>query len=244
MKIRNALCLLLSLALMLGMALPGTLAASAETVSTENAITEDDTEVQDALSTSLKGENNQDTSPETDGEAIDAVQTPVTEEATETVEADENTENPGNTETAENTENTETAENTENAETAENPENTEMVGTEETSAHIEACVDGCNGENCECFCHQPGFFEKIMDAATLEEFQLIIMEASDVELDALTDEQMNKINEHLNAIEPEPLPPVVIEETNEDTVPSEIIYPTVSFANVAPFGDPVVGGAE
>ena len=58
---------------------------------------------------------------------------------------------------------------------------------------------------------------------------------------ALTDEQNAQIEAKIAALEPEPLPPVVIGETKDEPVTSEIIYPTVNFDKVAPFGAPVGG---
>lgn len=90
----------------------------------------------------------------------------------------------------------------------------------------------------------PDLFERIMNSISLEEIDTILAEAKEEEFAALTEEQNREIDAHIETLEPDPLPEIVIEETTEETVVSEIIYPTVSFADVAPFGDPVIGGAE
>ena len=75
------------------------------------------------------------------------------------------------------------------------------------------------------------------------------------ELLALTEEQIVQVDEKLQALEPEPLPEIILDENgnvisealaddepvDEEPFVSEIIYPTVNFDNVAPFGDPVIG---
>ena len=85
-------------------------------------------------------------------------------------------------------------------------------------------------------------FEKLMAAATLEEFDQIAAAATEEELAALTDEENAQIEAHIEAMEPKPLPAVVIDEAENQPVPSEIVQGTVNFSNVAPLGDPVVGG--
>ena len=81
-----------------------------------------------------------------------------------------------------------------------------------------------------------------MAAATLEEFDQIAAAATEEELAALTDEENAQIEAHIEAMEPKPLPAVVIDEAENQPVPSEIVQGTVNFSNVAPLGDPVVGG--
>lgn len=169
---RKVLGLLLSLILVLGVAIPGTLAFSADAANTERAMTMDET--QQAVAAS--DESN-------DGAATD-------------------------------------------------------------SAHIDPCVEGCTGAGCACPCHTPSLFDRIMACTSLEEIDAILAEATDAEFAALTDAENWQIDAHIASLEPAPLPAVVIDESTEETVPSEIIYPTVSFTNVAPLGSPVVGGAN
>ena len=61
------------------------------------------------------------------------------------------------------------------------------------------------------------------------------------ELSALTENQKRQVEAKITALMPEPLPPVVLEESEDEPVTSEIVYPTKNFALVAPFGSPVVG---
>lgn len=106
-------------------------------------------------------------------------------------------------------------------------------------SHIETCLEGCTGEECACGCH---LFDKIMKCETLDEIWALFDEASEEALNALTDEQNEQIDAKIIALEPAPVPAVVIEQTKETTVPSEIVYPTVNYTNVAPFGAPATGG--
>lgn len=81
-------------------------------------------------------------------------------------------------------------------------------------------------------------YSRLMAAETLEEFEEIADNATDEEIAFLTEEQNNDIQTHYEGFE-------VSDETIEDKVevvdiqddapvPSEIIYPTVNFSNVAP----------
>ena len=56
-----------------------------------------------------------------------------------------------------------------------------------------------------------------------------------------TEEQLEQINQKFVELEPEPLPPIELEETTDEPVVSEIIYPSVNYDWVAPFGAPVEG---
>ena len=105
----------------------------------------------------------------------------------------------------------------------------------ETSApaHIDGCSDDCTKEDCACPCHEKTFFKKIMATKAYDEFNMLIESSTDEDWNSLTSEQIEQLNEHLHAIEPAPLPAVEIEES-DDPVPSEIIYVTVNFTNVAP----------
>ena len=106
------------------------------------------------------------------------------------------------------------------------------------SSHIPTCFDGCEEPFCTCPCH---LFDRIMACMTIEEAEAIIEAASEEALALLTEEQIARIEAHLTALMPEPLPPITIEES-EPPVESEIYSPTVNFTYVAPFGEPVTGG--
>ena len=80
-----------------------------------------------------------------------------------------------------------------------------------------------------------------MACKTLDELFTLADKTPEEQLLALTDEQNAQIEAKIAALEPEPLPPVVIGETKDEPVTSEIIYPTVNFDKVAPFGAPVGG---
>lgn len=105
--------------------------------------------------------------------------------------------------------------------------------------HIETCLEGCTGEECTCVCH---LYEKIMAAETLDEIWMILDEASEETINALTDEMNAKIDEKIVALEPAPAPEIVVEESADEIVSSEVVYRTVTYTFVAPFGAPVTGG--
>ena len=105
--------------------------------------------------------------------------------------------------------------------------------------HIETCSDECENAECVCACH---LFDKIMACETLDDIWALLDAASEETLSTLTDELNAQIDETIEALEPPPAPEVVIEESHDETVPSEIVYRTVNYTNVAPFGDPVTGG--
>ena len=81
-----------------------------------------------------------------------------------------------------------------------------------------------------------------MACTTLEELFALIDETPEEQLMQLSESQVAEVEAKIAALEPEPLPSVEIEESSDEPVPSEIIYPTVNFDDVAPLGDPVVGG--
>ena len=125
----------------------------------------------------------------------------------------------------------------------------------ETPAHIEGCSDECTNENCACSCHEMSLFDRLMACETYEELVEMVDAMTEEELLALTEEQIVQVDEKLQALEPEPLPEIILDENcnvisealaddepvDEEPFVSEIIYPTVNFDNVAPFGDPVIG---
>ena len=106
--------------------------------------------------------------------------------------------------------------------------------------HLYTCPgkDACEDENCLCPCH---LFDRIMKCGTLEEIELIFMQTPKEDLNLLDDEQIAQIEVYMQALMPAPLPAIVIEES-DPPVESEIDRPTVNYAYVAPFGAPVTGG--
>jgi len=106
-----------------------------------------------------------------------------------------------------------------------------------TSEHIETCLEGCTGEDCECMCHMPSLFERLMATETLDEFYAVIDMTDENEFLVLTDEEHMEIEAHLISLEPELIPEVTLLESNEETVLSEIVSPMISFTNVAPIAN-------
>ena len=218
MKNKKVIGLLLSLTLVLGLALPGTLAVSADAESSGTEF---------SVGTDNANEQNTETPLEDANQSEDADSAPVND-------SEENTETPE----PECTCGTESETHTEGCPLYVTP--AEPAPAEE-SAHLDTCVEGCTGENCDCSCHELSLFERLMACETLDEMFAIVDETPEAELMALTEEENAQIEAKIAALEPEPLPPVVLEECENETVISEIIYPAVNFDNVAPFGAPVEG---
>ena len=85
-------------------------------------------------------------------------------------------------------------------------------------------------------------YERIMACETLDEIWEIVDQAQEADFAALTEAENQAIEARIADLEPQPLPPVVLEETeSEPPVESEIYYPTVNYTNVAPFREPVQG---
>lgn len=76
-------------------------------------------------------------------------------------------------------------------------------------------------------------YEKIMSCTLIEDIWVAIEGADPAVVDVMSEEQISDIEAHVEENEPEPLPEIVIEES-EPPVPSEIYTPTVNFVNVAP----------
>lgn len=123
----------------------------------------------------------------------------------------------------------------------ENTDDTQVPENQPQAEHMEGCAEGCTTEDCGCACHQKSLFERLMACETLDALFALVEETAEEELLALTDEENAAIEAKIAALEPEPLPPVVLEDCENESVVSEIIYPAVNFANVAPFGAPVEG---
>ena len=119
--------------------------------------------------------------------------------------------------------------------TDENVPKTEVPAA---SGHMDGCSDECTGEGCTCPCH---LYQRLMACETFEELMMLIEATPEEALLALTEDEVMQIEAKIVELEPEPLPPVGEECVNETYI-SEIIYPAVNVDNVAPFGDPVVGG--
>ncbi len=104
--------------------------------------------------------------------------------------------------------------------------------------HLETCGEDCTGEDCKCPCH---LFNQLMACKTKEEMETRIAATEKKVLLLLSDDQVAKVEAHMESLMPAPLPPIVIEES-DPPVDSEIYTPTVNYTNVAPFVGPVSGG--
>jgi len=105
-------------------------------------------------------------------------------------------------------------------------------------SHIDTCSDDCTDAECKCACH---LFNKIMACTTLDQVWAIMDHMTDEQWDALSEAQMDAIDQLIARLDTQPIP-MQPEEDNNPQIESEIIYPTVTYTYVAPFGDPVTGG--
>mgnify|MGYP000508947503 CR=1 FL=1 len=105
-------------------------------------------------------------------------------------------------------------------------------------SHIDTCSDDCTDADCKCPCH---LFDRLMACQTLDEIEAIIKATPEDVLKSLSEEQVAQVEAYMDKLMPAPLPAIVIEES-EPPVESEIYRPTVNYTNVAPFGEPVTGG--
>ena len=241
MKNKKVLALLVSLVLIVAVALPGTLAVSSD----QDAVNSDftvDTATPAPETQETTGEPEQTVVHETQETTGEPEQT-VVPETQETTGEPETPEQPVVPETPEQPE--QPAEpvlvctcDPEPAEGEAHKEGCPLYVAPEAPVvinHIETCLEDCTGEECTCVCH---LYEKIMAAETLDEIWMILDEMSDETYNTMTDGMKAKVDEKIVALEPLPAPEIVVEESTDEIVPSEIVYPTVNFTNVAPF----VGG--
>ena len=215
MKNKKGFALIISLVLVIGIVLPGTLALSTDQAATNGELT---------------------VTEETPTPTPEVTETPTpTEEPkpTETPVPSE-TEKPAETEAPK--ECTCSA-----AEGEAHKEGCPLYAAPEKPAdpsHIDICSDDCTDADCKCTCH---LMKKIMECKTLEEIEAIIKATPEDVLMSLSEEQVAQVEAYMDKLMPAPLPAMVIEES-EPPVESEIYRPTVNYTNVAPFGDPVTGG--
>jgi len=80
-----------------------------------------------------------------------------------------------------------------------------------------------------------------MACTTLDDIWAIMDHMTDEQWDALSEAQMDAIDQLIARLDMQ-MVPVQPEADNNPQIESEIIYPTVTYTYVAPFGDPVTGG--
>lgn len=215
MKSRKGFALIISLVLVIGIVLPGTLALSTDQAATNGELT---------------------VTEETPTPTPEVTETPTPTEEPEPTETPvpSETEKPAETEARK--ECTCSA-----AEGEAHKEGCPLYAAPEKPAdpsHIDICSDDCTDADCKCTCH---LMKKIMACKTLEEIEAIIKATPEDVLKSLSEEQVAQVEAYMDKLMPAPLPAMVIEES-EPPVESEIYRPTVNYTNVAPFGDPVTGG--
>lgn len=102
----------------------------------------------------------------------------------------------------------------------EGADETTKTGPEtEEIEHIDTCVEGCTGENCECECHS--FYARLMACETIEEMNDIFDVMTDEDKLAIPEEKWQAIDAHYLDIEPEPAPAVVVGIVTDPPVLSE-----------------------
>lgn len=75
---------------------------------------------------------------------------------------------------------------------------------------------------------------KIQNCNDIDALYAILDDLSSEEKEKLSEKEETIINDKLTTLEPSPAPSIVIEETDNKTVQSEIIYQTVNYIDVAP----------
>lgn len=106
--------------------------------------------------------------------------------------------------------------------------------------NVEGCTDDCTDEDCKCVCH---LFKKIMECTTLDEIWAIMDNMTDEQWAALTETQYEAIDSLIAELDAAQIQ-IQPEEDDNPQIESEIIYPTVTYTYVAPFGEPVTGGNQ
>lgn len=205
---KKVFALVLSLALLLGIAVPGTLAMDADPTAESTAAA---TEATVPATTAATVET---TAPAATTETT----APAGETKSQTAEAVSAAQSTAATTAA--TEPT-------------TPAATEETKAPETPAHIETCSDTCTTEGCKCPCH---LYNKLMACTSCGDMETILASTPEAELMALTEVQTKDVQAHYDSLipEPTPLPNTTVVES-DPPVPSEIVTVTKNFANVAPF---------
>lgn len=218
MKNRKGFALIISLVLVIGIVLPGTLALSTDQAATNGELT---------------------VTEETPTPTPEVTETPTPTEEPEPTETPvpSETEKPAETEAPKEC-TCSAAEGEAHKEGCPLYAAPEKLDEETPVVHIEGCSDDCTDADCKCTCH---LMKKIMACKTLEEIEAIIKATPEDVLKSLSEEQVAQVEAYMDKLMPAPLPAMVIEES-EPPVESEIYRPTVNYTNVAPFGDPVTGG--
>lgn len=79
-----------------------------------------------------------------------------------------------------------------------------------------------------------GLFEQLMACEDFDTLSIMLESLTDEEYNSLTEEQLIQVYDRKDALEPEPLPAVVLNDTEDFIVPSIVVRETVNFTNVAP----------
>lgn len=218
----KVLALVLCLAMLLTMTLPGTLAMP---VDAENATSDTSSETgevgkeeQNILPATLDEEEKQEEEKQEETPAVNPEPVENPEEKGEEKPAEGNSEEKGEEEPEEKSEEGDAPE----GETGEKKDAEDVVVSAEKLVELAKLVADLLATRDET-----AFFA-VFDTMTLDQFNI------------LSEEQLALINAHLAAIEPKPAPAIDV-DCGSAPVESEVYTPAKSYTNVAPFGAPVVG---
>ena len=108
---------------------------------------------------------------------------------------------------------------------------------EEPFEHLFDCSDDCELDDCLCPCHlAKKLVEKILACTTIQAADEVIDTTPDYVFEVLTKQQNKLIADHVNML--------IQEFESQFDYKAETVYETVDVTDVAPFGDPVVGGRD
>lgn len=115
------------------------------------------------------------------------------------------------------------------------PEETEPEEQDTQIVHLDSCTEDCGMKDCECPCHT--LLERILACTTLEEIYDLLNSASEEELNALTEDELDQIDAYMAFL----IPPAIVIAQSDPLTGSEIVVPPVNVTYVAPFRAPVEG---
>ena len=238
MKSKKLIGILLSAALVFSVAMPTVLAAAADS-GTDNTVEETS-----AVSESVEEQEQEASSGELDdpaGSSSDEKKDDLPEStgsiSTDPVEDFDNFDDPDGGEDFDN---------------FDDPDDDFDDFDEEPFEHLDGCSDECELDDplCLCPCHLAKKLVKdILACLTLDAVDAVMEATPDYVFEALSNKQFDQIDEHIAELVREEIARAsgevdFLEDEPDLTTPSEVVYVTVNVTDVAPFGDPVVGGRD
>ncbi len=236
--IRKVICLLLSLVLVLGLTVPGTLATSLDSdssVTTMNVEASVETPDQNTVLTDEDASADIGDTAQLPADSADqqpGADTPEAESDAPAVDPQPSGE-PAPAEEGEVTDPVTPPVAPEGAqEEAQPPVPGEEVKEPEVT-HLETCTAECPVTGCQCTCHT--IVDRFLACVTTEEMDIILASMTEEQIVSLTEEEVAAVDAHYASLESAPAPAVVEGIISEPPVQSVIVYETVNFDNVAKF---------